>query len=115
VGGGRSDPKAGSLASNLAAIRKALLRKSLRKGSLKVRVQAPAAGRFTVTLRAKRSVIATGSCATRRAGRVALKIGLTGKGRHVLRAAGRVRVTLTVRFIPKSGHSASRSAGIALR
>jgi subtilisin family serine protease len=113
--GHASHGKAPSLASNLAAIRRALRGKALRKGSVRATLKAPAAGRFAFKLRAGHSLIATGSGSARRAGRVALTIRVTLQGRRSLRAARRLRATAVLRFTPRSGPSASRSARVTLR
>jgi hypothetical protein len=126
TGGGGSGPagpptqkpphaKSSSLAKNLAAIRKALQRHGLGKRGLSVSLSGPSAGRFTVTLKAKKAVIAKGSHFVRRAGHVALKIRLTGKGGRILRSASRLQATLTVQFTPKAGAGTSRSAKVVLR
>jgi hypothetical protein len=89
--------------------------KVLRKGGFTAVLAAPAAGRFTIALRSGRTAIATGTRSTGRAGRVAIKVRLTGPGRRLLRAGARTRATATLRFTPKSGADLKSSARVVLR
>jgi hypothetical protein len=110
---------ANRLAGPLGTLRKLLAHlhrgKLLRGGGFTVGLTAPAAGRFTISLRSGRTVIATGTRSTGRAGRVEVKVKLTSPGTRMLRAGAKTRATVMLRFTPKSGADLRSSARVVLR
>ena len=86
-------------------------------------VDALLAGRFFATLTstrrgagiARRVVLAKGSRSVPAAGRYALKVKLTHRGRRLLRRAQRAKVTLAIAFRDISGRTTVRRKAVKMR
>jgi subtilisin family serine protease len=118
-GAGAAPAGGPAFTADLGPVRRALRRQGirglLRKGALTASLQAPAAGRFTLSLRAGSVTIAKGSRVATLAGRLTLKARLTGSGRRTLRKAKKLRVTVTLRFAPSAGTVRTSTARLMLR
>ena len=89
----------------------------LRAGGFRAnRLHALSAGRFTLEVKARGAgVIARGSRASDGPEISALKARLTRTGRALLRSARRSRLTLVLRFVPRSGPALARRATVRFR
>ncbi|MDO9407261.1 MXAN_6640 family putative metalloprotease [Patulibacter sp.] len=91
-----------------------------RFGALRLRSRtfafdAPSAGRLTVTVTAGRRTLARGTTTTTRARLTRGRVALTAAGVRALRADRRVRATVSVRFVPRSGATVTTSRRVTLR
>jgi hypothetical protein len=129
-GGPTAAEIATALAADLRAARRSLgksrISKLLRRRRFAaLKFNALAAGRVAVALKAKPPrgragaaaavTLATGSRTVTAAGRYGLPVKLTRKGVRLLRRVRRLRVTVTLRFVPASGAAVSRTAKLTLR
>ncbi|MDW5597173.1 hypothetical protein VSS74_22695 [Conexibacter stalactiti] len=107
-GGDRREPGRGrggggqALAVKVAG---AKLRAALR-GGLAIKVGAPGAGKVSATLKRGKTTVGGGSARVRKGGTVALKVRFSKAGARSLKKAKTAKLTLTVRFTPKSGGGA---------
>jgi hypothetical protein len=85
-----------------------------RRGAVKVRQVAPAAGKMAVRLTARRGkrtvALGRGSATWTKAAAKVVRVRLTSRGRALMRRGGRLKVTLTATFTPAGGGAPVRSA-----
>jgi subtilisin family serine protease len=104
------------VARELRALARSLrIRSLLRRGRVTARPAAPAAGRFTLTVKsASGRTLARGSCGRSSAGRCALTARLTRRGRRLLSRARRPKLTLQLAFKPRSEPAVVRRMTLAV-
>jgi hypothetical protein len=106
--------------------RAAKIGRLLRNGGYSFSFTAPSAGRLVIDwylvangahgAKAKKPVlVASASVVLHNAGKVTIKVSLTGKGRKLLKHAKRVKLTAKATFTPTGGTPTSRAATIKLK
>jgi hemolysin type calcium-binding protein len=110
----RGSAAGGATKSTLgASIVKVKLGRALKRG-VTVRVTAPGAGRLTAAAKAKGKKVAAGSRTVKKAGSTTVVLRFGKKARRKLRHARSVKLSVSVRFTPKSGAKASQTLAVTL-
>lgn len=87
---------------------------SLRSRARSFAFDAPTAGRLTVTVAAGGKTLARGATSTTRTRLLRGRVALTSTGVRALRSDGRIRATVTVRFVPRSGATVTVTRKVTL-
>jgi hypothetical protein len=109
------------LGGETKALKKLKIRGLLRKKQVKVSFTAPTAGTLALSLSAsgaaakKPVVIARGKQVFAAAGKRAVTLKLTSKGKRVLKHARKLKATLTASFTPQGGSATSAKAKVTLK
>jgi hypothetical protein len=129
-GGSTAEELASALTADLRAALRSLARSRIgklvrRRRFAAVSFNALTAGRVTIALKAKPPrgrasgaaavTLAGGSRRVTTAGRYQVRVKLTRKGVRLLRRARRLRVTVSLRFVPASGTALGRTGKLTLR
>jgi hypothetical protein len=109
-----ANPANTTFAADLKALVKKLRARALLRGLTVGRVHAPGAGRLALVVKSGKRTVATGSRSVKRAGAYPLRVKATRLGRALLRHHRHLKVTVVLRFQPRSGPALSQSTTLTL-
>jgi subtilisin family serine protease len=98
-----ANPAAVALAADLKALMKKLRGRALLHGAVAARVHAPGAGRLTLVVKSGKRTVASGTRTVKRGGAYVVRVHATRSGRVLLRHHRHLKVTVALRFKPRSG------------